>query len=186
MKFPLILDLCAPPSPVCTMRSLAKAMTHNNEASLKELFLRLASIDDLDRRFALDASRDAIACNVPSKNGAIDIICAHRRNRHTVVTVRNGDLGQAHIFHALALTCLHAAVVDVRKAAPARAMKALVWTATGNSRVDRQLSRACDDAGVLPIVWPVFTDCMEKIKLELLTLSAQFSPSSPAQTGTPA
>ena len=170
---PTVHALRAPLQPLEAIRILAKAIRQNNEDSLKVFFHLLAQIDGIDSAVGLNPKSDALAYGMPTPLGAIDVVCLHADNTATLVVIRNGSMGHRHVLEGLGLAALHAVQARICKVGITSVRKALIFTSTGNLHTDTLLTQACIDAGVTPVVWQLFTTCVENLRCEMRGLAAE-------------
>lgn len=170
MKIPIVRELRVPLAPVTAVTMLAKAVRLNNEDSLKTWFELLAAVDTFGGSLALDPTCDRIAHDIQMPLGRVDTICVHADHTMTVVAIRNGSLGYQHVLQGLGVVRLQVVQVRVSKVAPAGVKAALVFTTTGTIHMDALIMQACMDAGVSPFILPLFSACIDSLRLELKAL----------------
>lgn len=152
-----------------TIELLREAVRLKSEESLKCLFHLFVELGGVDDRVPINLKIDSIAYNLPTRMGVIDVAVFHADGTATVFVIRNGSKGYRHVCQGIGLAALHAVQLAEGKAKIKKVSRAVVWTSTGGYLLatDVFATQACESAGVMPIVWQLFSTCLTSLKIEL-------------------
>lgn len=129
------------PSPFGTERDVVQAWRDSVAAQIFEERLPLRA-------------EDTIAYEMAFKYGRADIVVFHVDGTASVIEVKDGTKGYAHVVAGIGQAALYAAQLGVRRLNLREVRRCLLWSSTGNVFLDGVIEQACEDANVVPLPWP--------------------------------
>lgn len=99
-------------------------------------------------------AEDTIGYEMAFKYGRADIVVFHVDGSASVIEVKDGTKGYAHVVAGIGQVALYAAQLGVRRLNVREVRRCLLWSSTGNVFLDGVIEQACEDANVVPLPWP--------------------------------
>lgn len=135
-----------------TQEIIAAGAPHGVESDIVRLFREQFQTGHLEDRIPMTA------CDIPVyemsfKFGRADVVIFHIDGSASVIEVKDGTKGYAHVVAGIGQACLYAAQLAMTKGAVRLVRKCLLWTSTGDIALDGVIEEACESAKVVAIPW---------------------------------
>ncbi len=95
---------------------------------------------------------DTVVYDFSLPYGSADIVINHKADQSTsLVNVRDGTKGYAHVVAGIGQVCLYAG--QFKLLGKRTVHKCLLWTSVGEVMQDAYIEAACEEAGVIAMPW---------------------------------
>ena len=138
-----------------TTAHIDKALAVGCEAAIVLLFRSAMGAKDvvLEDRIPLNQALDTAVYEMSFKFGRADIVIFHVDGSASVIEVKDGSRGYAHVVAGIGQAALYAAQLAMNKGALTKVRKCLLWTSTGNLDLDAMIEDTCLQSGTVPLPW---------------------------------
>jgi hypothetical protein len=86
--------------------------------------------------------------------GRADIVVFHADGSASVIEAKDGSKGYAHVVAGIGQASLYAVQIAMAKGAVTRVRRALLYSSTGDILQDACVEAACEQASVIPLLYP--------------------------------
>ena len=143
-----------------TSTLITRAIQAGGESAIVLLFKSavMSTTTILEDRIPLKQEVDKIVYEMAFKFGRADIVIFHMDGSASVIEVKDGTKGYAHVVSGIGQASLYAAQLGMSKGALRAVRKCLLWTSTGDVDADAAIEIACEKSGTVPMPWGSLKD----------------------------